>query len=110
VAPGFKVEPPVLEAFAGTSDDRRAAYETLRRQMTDIRVNRDAFGHIPFLGSSIYDAYDEHVEACEEAVTSAATAMAAVAAGIRAVVIAYLDGEAKIGEDLAAINRAMGPN
>lgn len=108
MAPGFKVDPPVLESFAGTSDDRRAAYEALRQKMTDIRVNRDAFGHIPFLGSSIYDSYDEHVEACEEAVTSAATAMAAVAAGIRAVVIAYLDGEAKIGEDLAAINRALG--
>jgi hypothetical protein len=104
---GFKVDPPRLEAFARTSEDRTTAYTTVRATMHDIRLGRDAFGHIPFLGNSIYQAYDEHVEACEEAVTSAATAMAAIASGIRAVVAAYQDGDARVGEDLAAWQHAV---
>jgi hypothetical protein len=105
--PGFTVDPPVLEAFAATSDGRADTLSAVRESMSDIRVSSDGFGHIPFLGSQVYDAYDEHVDACEDAVTAAAGGMSAVAGGIRAVVVEYLSGEAEVGDDLAALDAAL---
>lgn len=104
---GFTVEPEVLETFAGTSDGRAADLSRIRQTMGDIRVSPDGFGHIPFLGSHIYDVYDEHVSSCEEAVTEAAGAMSAVASGIRAVVAAYLEGDRAAGQDAVALQRAL---
>lgn len=104
---GFTVEPAVLERFAGTSDDRATDLNNLRSEMDDIRVGRDAFGHIPFLGSHVYDAYDEHVAACEELVTEAAGAMSAVASGIRAVVTEFVTSDRAMGDDFAAVDRAL---
>lgn len=104
---GFTVAPEVLERFAGTSDDRATDLTDLRTTMDEIRVGQDAFGHIPFLGSQIYDAYDEHVAACEELVTEAAGAMSAVASGIRAVVTEFVQGDRAMGDDLDAVNRAL---
>lgn len=106
--PGFTVEPEILETFAGTSDGRASDLNGIRQAMGDIRVSPDGFGHIPFLGSSIYDAYDEHVSSCEEAVTEAAGAMSAVASGIRAVATAYLEGDRAAGEDAEALEGALG--
>lgn len=105
--PGFTVDPQVLETFAGTADGRAAGLRRIRETMDDISVGPDAFGHIPFLGSYIYDAYHDHVAACEEAVTEAAGAMSAVASGIRAVVAAYQEGDRAAGEDAAALERAI---
>lgn len=104
---GFTVTPEVMERFAGTSDDRAGDLTDVRGRMDGIRVGRDAFGHIPFLGSQIYDAYDEHVAACEELVTEAAGAMSAVASGIRAVVTEFVEGDRQAGDDLEVLNRAM---
>lgn len=105
--PGFTVEPEVLETFAGTSDDRASDLSRIRQTMADIRVSPDGFGHIPFLGSHIYDVYDEHVSACEDAVTEAVGAMSAIASGIRAVVAAYVAGDRAAGEDAEALRRAL---
>lgn len=104
---GFTVTPEVLERFAGTSDDRASDLNDLRTTMDEIRVGRDSFGHIPFLGSQIYDAYDEHVAACEELVTEAAGAMSAIASGIRAVVTEFEETDRARGADLAAMERAL---
>lgn len=104
---GFSVEPERLETFARTSDARKTDFAELRGEMHQIRVGRDSFGHIPFIGSKIYEAYDEHVAACEEAVTSAMGAMSAVASGVRAVAAAYSGGDAAMGEDLNVWQRAI---
>jgi hypothetical protein len=104
---GFTVDPPQLETFAGTSDGRADDLSSIRESMSDIRVSSDGFGHIPFLGSEVYDAYNDHVSACEDAVTAASGGMSAVASGIRAVVLEYLEGEAAIGADAAALNEAL---
>lgn len=104
---GFAADPPRLRAFARSTDSRAAAMQKLRATMDDIRVGRDAFGHIPMLGSSVYDAYDEHVTACEDAVSAAADALGAVGEGLRTVGDIYEEGDRQMGEDLAAFHQRL---
>jgi hypothetical protein len=86
----FQVDPEALEAFAKTSDDRQKAFDDLLTAMTIARVEEDAFGRIPGIGARIYAAYDEHVQACEEGVASAAEAMALISSGVRGTALNYL--------------------
>ena len=64
----FTVHPEALHAFADRADGYGDSLDTLATQVADARVGRDAFGHIPFVGSKIYDAYDEHVDQAEAGV------------------------------------------
>jgi hypothetical protein len=95
----FEVDPPVLETFAGTSDGRRSSFDTEHQNIQNAHVAKESFGRIPGIGERIYQAYDQHVQACADGIASAAEAMAAIASGVRAVVANY-----KGSDDTAAHN------
>ncbi len=104
----FYVDPPVLEQFASLSDGRKSQYDTLHTQLADAHIGSDSFGHIPMVGSRIYEAYDEHVQACTEGVQSAADSMAAIATALRGVVANYTGADTSGRTDMQVINDTMG--
>jgi hypothetical protein len=100
----MKVDAAALEAFAKSSDRRRGEYDGVRTQADQTRVDRESFGRIPGIGSRVYSAYDEHVRACEEGISSAAEAMAAIASGVRAVILNTDKANEAIEESLGDID------
>jgi hypothetical protein len=83
----MKVDAAALEAFAKSSDRRRGEFDRVKSKTDETRVDRESFGKIPGIGSRVYEAYDEHVRACEDGIASAAEAMAGIASGVRAVIV-----------------------
>jgi hypothetical protein len=102
------VEPEALGIFARTSDHRRTDFDQARRRAEQIEIGRDSFGRIPGIGSRVYNAYKEHLHGCMEGIASAAEAMAAVAAGVRSVMLNYTGAEGAITDDVATVRRTMG--
>jgi hypothetical protein len=100
VAPEMKVDAAALEAFAKSSDRRRGEFDKIKAQADQTRVDREAFGKIPGIGSRVYSAYDEHTRACEDGIASAAEAMAAIASGVRAVITNTHNANEAIQESL----------
>ena len=103
----FEVDVRALEAFAQTSDRRRASFGDERASIDAIRLDGEAFGRIPGIGPRIHAAYSEHVQACADGVASAAEAMAAIASGVRAVALNYELADGDATESLATINRQL---
>ena len=97
------VDAAALEAFAQSSDRRRGEFDRVRDQADQTRVDRESFGKIPGIGARVYEAYDEHVRACEDGIASAATAMASIASGVRAVIINTGRANEAIQESLRGI-------
>jgi hypothetical protein len=87
LADEMKVDAAALEAFAKSSDRRRGDFDRVKTQADGTRVDRESFGKIPGIGARVYNAYDEHVRACEDGIASAAEAMAGIASGVRAVIV-----------------------
>jgi hypothetical protein len=107
----FKVEPPALEQFAGTSMNRRHDFDDLRNRIQGVEVPRDAFGYVPGIGGRVYDAYEEFVHGCTDSIASAAESMASIAAAVRGVISAYTTSDHKaeasqtvIQSDLSGVN------
>lgn len=90
---GFHVEPEALTAFATRCEGYGEQMDALSKQLQEARVGRDAFGHIPSVGSRIYDAYDRHVDQCVEAAGSAASAIHGIAANTALTASTYEHGE-----------------
>jgi hypothetical protein len=67
----FKVDPPALEQFAGTSMNRQHDFDTLHSKIQGISVPRDAFGYVPGIGGRVFDAYQEFVHGCTDSIASA---------------------------------------
>jgi hypothetical protein len=104
---GFKVDPPAMEAFAGTCDARAAAFDEVRTNMEAAHVPRESFGRIPGIGERISRAYEQHVQACTEGIASATEAMTAVAGGVRAVAANYHGVDSASRDGLAALHRQI---
>ena len=62
----FKVDPPALEQFAGTSMNRQHDFDNLHSTIQGISVPRDAFGYVPGIGGRVFDAYQEFVHGCTD--------------------------------------------
>jgi hypothetical protein len=97
------VEPPALERFAGTSIDRQQDLGDLHGRMEAVHLPRDAFGHIPGIGSRVYEAYDEFVNGCADSLSSAGESMASIAFAVRAVVQAYLGSDQAAADSMTAV-------
>jgi hypothetical protein len=70
-----------LERFAQTSDGRASSFTRARGQAEHIQVSRDAFGYM--FGALVYSAYEKQAQSVTSGLQSAATAMTAIASGIR---------------------------
>ena len=86
---GFHVEPDALTAFAERCEGYGQQMDELSTQLQQARVGRDAFGHIPEVGSRIYTAYDQHVDQCTEAAASAASGIHSIAANVAITATGY---------------------
>lgn len=75
----FTVHPEALHAFAKRVDGYGDELDQLAASVREARVGRDAFGHIPMVGSRIYEAYDQHVDQAETATKQAGEAVHATA-------------------------------
>ncbi len=82
------VEPPALERFAASSEQRERDFGDVRARLGAVHVPRDSFGYVPGIGDRVYRAYDEFVEGCVDSVSSAADSMAQIAEAVRGVVAA----------------------
>jgi 2-keto-3-deoxy-6-phosphogluconate aldolase len=102
------VEGQALGVFAKTSDHRRTDFDHAHTKANQIKVGRDSFGRIPGIGSKVHNAYNEHQQACSEGIGSAAEAMAAIAAGVRAVMLNYAGAEGAISDDVNTVKQTMG--
>ena len=100
----MKIDAAALEAFAKASDRRRHDFDQVRKQADQTRVDRESFGRIPGIGSRVYGAYDEHVRACEDGISSAGEAMAAIASGVRAVILNTENANEAVIESLRGID------
>jgi hypothetical protein len=100
----MKIDAEALEAFAKASDRRRQDFDQVKKHADQTRVDRESFGRIPGIGERVYDAYDEHVRACEEGISSAGEAMAAIASGVRAVILNTDKANEAIKESLRGID------
>jgi hypothetical protein len=100
----MKIDAAALEAFAKASDRRRDEFDRVRTQAGQTRVDRESFGRIPGIGARVYGAYDEHVRACEDGISAAAEAMAAIASGVRSVIINTDHANEAIEESLRDID------
>lgn len=107
----FKVDPPALEQFAGTSMNRQHDFDTLHSKIQGISVPRDAFGYVPGIGGRVFDAYQEFVQGCTDSIASAAESMASIASAVRGVNYAYdtsdhkaEDSQKVIQSDLSGLN------
>jgi hypothetical protein len=99
-----KIDAAALEAFAKSSDQRRGDFDKVRTQADQARVDKESFGRIPGIASRVYGAYDEHVRACEEGISSAAEAMAAIASGVRSVIVNIDNANEAIQESLSDVH------
>lgn len=86
---GFHVEPEALTAFAKRCEGYGQQMDALSKQLHEARVGRDAFGHIPEVGSRIYTAYDKHVDQCTESAGEAASGIHSIAANIALTATSY---------------------
>jgi hypothetical protein len=100
----MKIDAHALEAFAKSSDRRRADYDRVRTTADQTRVDKDSFGRIPGIANRVYSAYDEHVRSCEEGISSAAEAMGAIASGVRAVITNTDHANEAIEESLRGVD------
>jgi hypothetical protein len=100
----MKVDKAALEAFAKSSDRRRQDFDQVKTQANETRVDKESFGRIPGIASRVYGAYDEHVRACEEGISSAGEAMAAIASGVRAVIVNTDNANEAVQESLRGID------
>jgi hypothetical protein len=106
---GFRVEPEGLEGFARTSLARQQAFGEVQATLAEAQIGRDSFGHIPMVGSRIYTAYDEHVEACTAGVASAAEGMASIGAGVRGLVLEYTRTDEAAADDMRTVEGEIVP-
>lgn len=90
---GFTVDADALVAFAERCDGYATQMDTLVQRLHDARVGRDAFGHIPSVGSRIHTAYDQHVDHATQATTDAASALHAVSTNAALTAAHYLKAE-----------------
>lgn len=102
------VEPQALGTFAKTSDHRRTDFDTAHTTAGQIKVGADSFGKIPGIGHRVHTAYDEHQQSCADGIASAAEAMAAISAGVRAVELNYTGAEGAITDDVNTVKQTMG--
>jgi hypothetical protein len=100
----MQVHSGALETFARSSDNRRRDFDDVKTKAAQVRVGRESFGKIPGIGSRVYEAYDEHVRACEDGIASAAEAMAGIASGVRAVITNTDNANEAIQESLRGIH------
>lgn len=79
---GFIVQIDALLDFAKKCEALGDQMDTLSKSLNDATVGRDAFGHIPMVGSRIYDAYDQHVDQCKETAASSASMIHSIGANV----------------------------
>jgi hypothetical protein len=89
----LEVHESALEQFARTSDARSQQLAQYVQEARQLAVSPDAFGHIPFIGARIYQAYSQHVTQAEDGLSSAAGVMALTSLVIRAAVTTYQKAE-----------------
>jgi len=89
----LEVHESALEQFAKTSDARSQQLAQYVQQARQLAVSPDAFGHIPFIGARIYQAYSEHVTQAEDGLSAAAGVMATTSLVISAAVTMYQKAE-----------------
>ena len=89
----FEVHESALEQFAKTSDSRCRQLEQYLEQANQLAVSPDAFGHIPFIGSRVYQAYSEHVTQSIDGLSAAAVVMALNSLAIITAVAKYQKAE-----------------
>jgi len=89
----FEVHESALEQFAKTSDTRSQQLAQYVQEARQLAVSPDAFGHIPFIGPRICQAYSAHVTQSEDGLSAAAGVMALTSALIKAAVTTYQKAE-----------------
>lgn len=89
----FSVDPDALAHYAKRFEGYGSELDELLTTLSEARVGRDAFGHIPTVGSRIYSAYDDHVDKCTLATSSAASVAHSVAANLAGTAVQYLHAE-----------------
>lgn len=90
---GFTLDTDALVDFAKQCERHGGEMERLAQGLQQAHIGRDSFGHIPSVGSKIYQAYDEHVEQCEQAAVSAGSAVHSIAANVALTAATYLQAE-----------------
>jgi hypothetical protein len=96
----FEVDPPALEAFAGTSDRRSEEFGRIASSFGSVQVPAGAFGRIPVISSRVHNAYLEHTQRCQDGAKSAEEAMHAIAEGMRAMATNYRETDGHAADDL----------
>jgi hypothetical protein len=89
----FEVHESALEAFAKTSDSRCRQLEQYLEQAKQLAVSPDAFGHIPFIGARVYQAYNQHVTESIDGLAAAGIVMALNSLAIMTAVAKYQQAE-----------------
>jgi uncharacterized protein YukE len=89
----FTTDPDALVDFATRCEGYGHNMDTLVTKLQEAQVGRDAFGHIPWVGSRIYDAYDKHVAQCTQTTTAAASAVHSVSANTAITAANYLHAD-----------------
>ncbi|MDT0202223.1 hypothetical protein [Nocardioides sp. AE5] len=67
--------PEALTAFADRAEELSESLDGHISRVEGARVGREAFGRMPFIGSRIHTAYDEHVDGTEEGMEQARDAL-----------------------------------
>jgi hypothetical protein len=92
---GFEVQAQALEQFARTSDTRSQELQGYVEEATGLGVGPDAFGHIPFIGSRIYQAYENHVTESVSGLTTADAMLSFISLVVRGIAAQYQAADAR---------------
>jgi hypothetical protein len=89
----FDVHESALGQFAKTSDARSEQLQEYIKEAAQLAVSPDAFGHIPFIGPRIYQAYKNHVTETTDGLSAAAQVMEFTSLALLAAVTEYQHAE-----------------
>jgi hypothetical protein len=92
---GFEVQETALEQFARTSDSRSQELQQYTEAADGLAVGPDAFGHIPFIGPRICQAYQEHVSESVNGLATAGAMMSFISLAVRGIVAQYQAADAR---------------
>lgn len=99
----IKYTESALNQFAGTSDARATSFRQLHTRAGQIQVDGNAFGYM--FGRLVYSAYEQHVQAISDGLTSAADSMTEIADSIRETAQTIQEVESETSQ---AASRAVG--
>jgi hypothetical protein len=94
----FTVDPDALEAFSRSALKHAETIGVLLAQLDGAKIGRDSFGHIPWVGSAIYDAYDEHVDACRSSIEATRDGIDSISAGVALSALGFLSSDKSASE------------